>query len=71
MIEISEADWFSRRVGTCRPHAIWMNQFDMWMPGEIVKYRSGVASLAKSLSDVCLWPLAATPIGDSRGGFRG
>jgi len=39
MLTISGADWFSRRGGTCRLHAIHVNQLRayMEMAGEIVK----------------------------------
>src|SRR6059036_592434 len=40
MLTISGADWFSRRGGTCRLHAIYMNQPFIYMGkvGETVKY---------------------------------
>ena len=40
MIAISGADWFSRRGGTCRLHAIFMNQPCIYMGkvGETVKH---------------------------------
>src|SRR5262249_5262995 len=40
MLTISGADWFGRRAGTCRLHAIYMNQPCIYVGkvGETVKY---------------------------------
>jgi hypothetical protein len=40
MLTTYGADWFSRRAGSCRLHAIYLNQLRVYMEiaGEIVKH---------------------------------
>src|SRR5207302_6785727 len=48
MLAISEADRFSRRVGTCRLHAIFMNQSCVYLgiAGGIVKQGRAIGALS-------------------------
>jgi hypothetical protein len=64
-LTIYGADWFGRCNGSCRLHAIYLNQLcvHMEMVGEVVKYGSGLGPPTTTSADLPA-PPASTAVSD-------